>query len=370
MVWLQMKTSGRGVLVLACVAALAVVCVYWFNGRGPERAVADVPALHRLPVGELPEAPGKSYRILHVMSYHSPWQWTDIQLAGFQAALDDLKVEYKVMQMDTKQKSDEAWKQQITAQICGTIESWKPDLVYTSDDNAQIYVTKRYVNSQIPFVFSAVNEEPQTYGFKGSTNVTGVLERLHYAATMRLLKKLIPNAKKVAIITDPGAMWLPMVEQMKLQQDQFGGIEVVSYDVVETFDQFKQKVREYQGTVDAIGLLGIFEFKDKDGKNVLQQDVFRWVWDNSKVPDFSFYEDRVTRGALCAVTVSAYDQGYQAGLLAKKILVNGKSPSELPMVPTEKGIPAINLECARRLNIVPSADVLLTAKVMQNVSRE
>ena len=370
MIRLETKASGRGVFVLACVAVLATVCVYWFNGRGPGGAAADVAGLHRLPAGDLPQVAAKSYKILHVMSYHSPWQWTDVQLAGFQAALETLNVEYKVIQMDTKRRSDEAWKQQITAEICGAIDSWKPDLVYTSDDNVQIYVTKRYLNSQIPFVFSAVNEEPQTYGFAGSTNVTGVLERLHYAATMRLLKKLIPGAKKVAIITDPGVMWPPMVEEMKHQQDQFAGIEVVSYDVIETFDQFKQKVLAYQDTVDAIGLLGIFEFKDNDGKNVLQQDVFRWMWDNSNIPDFSFYEDRVTKGALCAVTVSAYDQGYHAGLLAKQILVEGKSPSELPMVPTEKGIPAINLECARRLNIVPSADVLLTAKVIQNVSRE
>ena len=31
--------------------------------------------------------PDKNYRILHVMSYHSPWEWTDTLFSGFQSAL-------------------------------------------------------------------------------------------------------------------------------------------------------------------------------------------------------------------------------------------------------------------------------------------
>jgi ABC-type uncharacterized transport system substrate-binding protein len=359
-----------GKLLTLLVVTGAVACVYWFWGGQPSPTAA-VGTRSESPAAEIPEQlVPRQYKVLHVMSYHSPWQWTDAQLKGFEVAMEGLPVEYKVMQMDTKRKSDEAWKQLITARICTVIDQWKPDLVYTSDDNAQAYVTDRYLNSKIPFVFSGVNEDPQTYGFTGVKNVTGVLERMHYAATMKLLKKLVPSVKKVAVITDAGVMWPPMIERMKKQSDRFDGIEVVSYDIIDTFDHFKQKVREYQDTVDAFGLLGIFEFKDENGNNATQEQVLDWVWQNSKLPDFSFYEDRVARGTLCAVTVSAYDQGYQAGLLARKILVYGVSPSDLPMVPTEKGIPVVNLECARRLNITPSADVLLTARVMRNVLKD
>lgn len=49
-------------------------------------------------------APNKQYKILHVMSYHSPWEWTDNQLNGFQAALKGLNVRYNVMQMDAKRR--------------------------------------------------------------------------------------------------------------------------------------------------------------------------------------------------------------------------------------------------------------------------
>ena len=45
------------------------------------------------------------FRILHIMSYHSPWGWTDDQFAGFKDALGSLDIEYNVFQMDTKRNS-------------------------------------------------------------------------------------------------------------------------------------------------------------------------------------------------------------------------------------------------------------------------
>jgi ABC-type uncharacterized transport system substrate-binding protein len=227
------------------------------------------------------------------------------------------------------------------------------------------------VNSEIPIVFSAVNAEPQKYGFAGSKNVTGVLERIHYVPTLRLLQKLVPNVRKVAIISDTGKMWTDIIEkEIKPQQSSLPDIEVVHYDVISTFDEFKQKILAYQNQVDALGFLGVFEFKDENGKNVLQEDVMKWLQANSKLPDFSFWEDRVLKGTLCAISVSAYEQGYQAGVFAYGILIDGKSPSEFAMIPTERGTPLINLAAAKRLNIKPGADLLLTVKVIQGVALE
>ena len=90
--------------------------------------------------GERTHVPEKEWRILHVMSYHSPWKWTDDQFNGFRAALRGLDIKYKVFQMDTKRKSTEIWKQTIGKKARDLIDAWKPDLVYTNDDIAQEYV--------------------------------------------------------------------------------------------------------------------------------------------------------------------------------------------------------------------------------------
>ena len=95
------------------------------------------------------------------------------------------------------------------------------------------------------------------------------------------------------------------------------------------------------------------------------EEVLKWFQANNRLPDFSFWKDRVDKGTLCAVSVSGYAQGYQAGLLARSILMEEVSPAALPMQPTEKGIPVISLEAARRFGIRPDAEVLLTAEVVQ-----
>jgi ABC-type uncharacterized transport system substrate-binding protein len=109
--------------------------------------------------------------------------------------------------------------------------------------------------------------------------------------------------------------------------------------------------------------LGISEFKDADDNNVPYQEVCRWTAENSKLPDFSFWVDRVDYGTLCAVTVSGYAQGQEAGKIARGILLDGRSPSSFPMLPTVRGEPIINLARARQFGLTPSSDVLLTAKV-------
>jgi len=115
--------------------------------------------------GHSPDVPRKKFKILHVMSYHLPWVWNQDQLNGFKDALRGMNVEYKVFQMDTKRHNSEEWRRSAGKAARDLIDSWHPDLVYTNDDDAQEYVTKYYVGSNIPFVFSAVNADPEKYGF-------------------------------------------------------------------------------------------------------------------------------------------------------------------------------------------------------------
>ena len=108
------------------------------------------------------------FTILHIMSYHSPWEWTDEQLRGFRDALAGVDVEYKVLQLDMKRKSSPEWKESVARDARQLIDAWKPDLLFTSDDLAQEMVAKHYVNTKTPIVFSAVNADPAVSGFRGA----------------------------------------------------------------------------------------------------------------------------------------------------------------------------------------------------------
>ncbi|MCJ7544080.1 MAG: hypothetical protein MUP47_05865 [Phycisphaerae bacterium] len=355
------ETIGKLVLtaVLIAIVAAAFLVVQRYGGTPtPIAAAHPKPAPTTRPV----TAP-RAFKVLHVMSFHTPWEWTESQLKGFKDPLSDLNVEYKVYEMDAKRQSSKEHLQQAGEEARQLIDQWKPDLVFADDDPAQQNVGVYYVNQNLPWVFCGVNADPQDYGYVGARSVTGVLEREHFLETVRLLKQIVPTVHRIAIITDTAPMWQRVINRIKASQGEVPGVEVVSYDVVNTFEDYKRLVKSYEGQVDALGFLGIFEFKGEDGKNVPYQDVCRWTAENSTLPDFSFWVDRVDYGTLCAVTVSAVNQGQEAGKIAREILLNKREPSTFPMLPTVKGEPVINLARARQLGPVPSSEVLLTARV-------
>ncbi len=326
-----------------------------------------------LPGAESPagaDPPGKKWKILYIMSYHSPWKWTDGQFEGFKSALKGMDVEYQVFQLDMKRRTDDAWKKQISREARELIESFQPDLVYTSDDYAQEYVVKHYVNQKLPFVFSGVNADPSLYGFSGGSNVTGVLEEEHFVESVKLLKQIAPSVKKIAIIYDDDPTWPPVLARMKQALPQLPDIEITSWDLIHTFAQFKKRLAELQKEVDAIGFLGIFSFKDEKGKNVSYKTVCRWVLDHSNLPDFSFFADRISYGTLCTVNVSEDKQGYAAGLIARGILLEGRSPASYPMKPTVKGVPMINLLRAKKLGLKIKSSLLLSVTVREDVNKD
>lgn len=315
--------------------------------------------------------PSKQFKILHIMSYHSPWEWTDTQLSGFKDALKDANVEYKVFQMDTKRQSSEEWKLEAARQAKELIDTWKPDLVYTNDDNAQKYIVKDYVDSDIPFVFSAVNADPAIYGFVGSTNMAGILEQEHFVQTVNLLKEISPGIKKIAVIYDDDPTWPPVIVRMKEKAPiQLRETEFISWDEIHTFEEYKKRISELQTEADAIALLGVFTFKDEKSENVPYQEVLQWTAENSNLPDFSFWEDRISYGTFCTVSVSGYEQGYAAGNIARGILLEHKSPSSYPFEPTTKGQPVISLARAQKLGINIKSSVLLKAKVIEKFAWE
>ncbi|MEW6677654.1 MAG: ABC transporter substrate binding protein [Pseudomonadota bacterium] len=303
------------------------------------------------------------FRILHVMSYHSPWRWTDGQFAGFKAGLGDVPAEFKVVQLDTKHRSGEEQKAENGLKARALVDAWKPHLIYTTDDDAQELVTRHYLNTPIKLVFSGVNKAPEVYGFDKADNVSGVIEHEHFAESVSLLKRMVPGMERLVVVLDDAGMWEPVMARMKASPLP-AGVRVVGWETIKTYSEFKKRVAHYPQIADAIALIGIFNFKDDHGRNVPYQEVLKWTAENSSLPDLGFWIDRVHFGTLAAVTVSEREQGLAAGRIARAVLVGGKAPRTLPMRPTSKGLPVINLARAHKLGIQVRSELLLSAEVV------
>jgi len=315
-------------------------------------------------------AQGRPLRILHVMSFDSPWRWTDGQFAGFKEALDGVPVEYRVFQMDVKRNGTPEAKDAKGREARAIIEAWKPDLVYGSDDDAQNFVTRHYAGAGLPFVFSGVNKDPREHGIAGASNVTGVLEHEHFAESVRLLQALVPSIRRIAVLSDSAPHWTPVIERIRGAMPALPGATLVAVDQVKTFEDYRARVTGYPGQADAVLYLGIFALAGPDARNVPYQQVQRWTAEHSRLPDASFWIDRIHHGVLASVTVSELEQGRAAGALARAVLVEGRSPGSLPVRPTLKGHPAISLARARQLGIAVKSSLLLSAEVVKSFEWE
>jgi hypothetical protein len=68
--------------------------------------------------------------------------------------------------MDTKRNKKEEEKRRAALKAKELIESWKPGVVITADDNAAKYLLQPYFRDhKIPFVFCGVNWNVDEYGF-------------------------------------------------------------------------------------------------------------------------------------------------------------------------------------------------------------
>ncbi|MBT3046100.1 MAG: ABC transporter substrate binding protein [Candidatus Thiodiazotropha sp.] len=138
--------------------------------RTAKRILACLPIL--LLVGTTQAMAGKC---LFISSYHSGYAWSDGVENGLRGTLDG-KCDLKQFDMDTKRHKDEASKKSAALTAKGIIESWKPDVVITADDNAAKYVIQPfYKDHRVPFVFCGINWNVDEYGFP-YTNTTGMVE--------------------------------------------------------------------------------------------------------------------------------------------------------------------------------------------------
>lgn len=123
----------------------------------------------------LPFSQAMANKCLFISSYHKGYAWSDGVENGLRETLDG-KCNLKQFDMDTKRHKDEASKKEAALKAKELIESWKPDVVITADDNAAKYVIKPFFKDhQIPFVFCGVNWNVDEYGFPYS-NATGIVE--------------------------------------------------------------------------------------------------------------------------------------------------------------------------------------------------
>jgi len=289
-------------------------------------------------------------KVLLVHSYHEGYSWVDDITASVREELEGSVDELEVFYMDTKRKTSEEWKVEAGQMAKEKLAAFNPDVVITSDDNAQEYFAKDYAGKDSPqFVFCGVNAEASKYGFP-AINVTGILERPHFIESLNLLKAIDGNIKTIAVISDDSPTSNAMFAYIKTLEEM-SPVEIVSFEQPSTFAQWQESIKKYQNSVDAIAIILYHTVKETTGGDSMDpKKVMNWILANSQKPTVGFADFAIDDGVLCGVAESPKEHGFEAAQIAKQILA-GKKASDFPVKTAKKGTVMFNLETAERLGI-------------------
>nr|WP_321465260.1 ABC transporter substrate binding protein [uncultured Desulfobulbus sp.] len=314
-----------------------------------------------LPAWGQPTNPPK---ILVVHSYHQDQQEHVVEMdKGIAEALHGVDCQLRSYYMDTKRRTDEAWKRTAGNEAKKIVAQYRPDVVIAMDDNAQKYFARGYAGQPGPpwFVFSGVNKDPGEYGYP-AVNVTGVLERPNVLESVALLLKIQPQVKRLLIMADKSATTDPLVDYCKTLSLP---VTVVAYEQPLTLAQWTKALDTYHEQVDAVGLyvLRTITRSATDPTKVPEQELIGMINQTYHLPTVGFFDSAAESGVLCAVSVSMREQGEAAGRIAKDLLA-GKRPADFAVRPTDQGRIQLNLETAEHLGIQIPYSIIKRAEVV------
>ena len=108
--------------------------------------------------------------MLLVESYHEGYPWVDSVDKGVRQGFEGTGVQLQIFYMDTKRNTGAQYATEAGNRAKELVNTFRPDVVITVDDNAQTYFAKEYAGKPSPqIVFCGVNAEPGAtdYNFPG-----------------------------------------------------------------------------------------------------------------------------------------------------------------------------------------------------------
>ena len=188
-------------------------------------------------------------KVLFVDAYHASYPWSDGIEAGIQSPFEGMGIELQTVHVDTKNHTDEAFREAVALDVLAMIEETEPDVIIATEDNAQKYLVVPYlVDTEYPIIFAGVNWDASVYGYPAA-NVTGMVE-------VELVEQLIDNLRQYAEGDRIGYLAVASNTESKainIYQERFfdGALEVYT---VTTFEEYKEAFLAMQDEVDIVFL--------------------------------------------------------------------------------------------------------------------
>lgn len=209
----------------------------------------------------------------------------------------------------------------------------------------------------IPVIFNAISDPVGAKLAKSETEVmpgiTGVSDKLPVEDQLKLIREILPDAKKIGIIYTTGeANSVSTIEEYKKLAPQYG-FEIVDKGITKQAE-IPQVMDVILTQVDCISNL-------TDNTVVAALGVVLEKANAAKIPVFGSEEEQVKNGCIASAGLDYVKLGIQAGEMAANV-INGTSIDTIPFETLKETKYTFNEEAAKALGITISSETLSKAK--------
>ncbi|MDR3384023.1 ABC transporter substrate-binding protein [Cupriavidus basilensis] len=270
----------------------------------------------------------------------------ELKTAGFDAD-KNLKWEYQSAQGNTG----------TAAQIARKFVGDQPNVIVaiaTPSAQAVVAATK-----SVPVVYSGVTDPVAAQLVKSwsasGTNVTGVSDKLPLDRQVALIKRVVPKAKTVGMVYNPGeANSVVVVKELKAMLAK-EGMTLKEAAAPRTVD-IGAAAKSLIGKVDVI-------YTNTDNNVVSAYEALVKVANESKIPLVAADTDSVKRGAIAALGINYGDLGHQTGKVVVRIL-KGEKPGAIASETSDKLELFVNTGAAEKQGVTLSPELIKEAKTV------
>lgn len=215
--------------------------------------------------------------------------------------------------------------------------------------------------TEIPLLITAVTDPASAKLVKTNEapggNVTGTSDLNPIEEQMNLLKTLVPDAKKVAILFCSSEANSEFQAKLATEQLKTMGIQAFN-STVSNANEIQQVIQSLQGKADAI-------YCPTDNVISAAMSTVAATAQELKLPVIVGEPAQVELGGLATQGLSYFNLGKQTAAMAVRILKDGAKPGEMPIEYLKETELVINQDAAAALGLTIPAELAAKARMVK-----
>ena len=271
-------------------------------------------------------------KVLFISAYHPGFPTFLRQVGGLKDTFEKKNILLDIEFMDTKRFPDGAGRKRMETFLFEKLKTLPAyDVIVVGDDNAFDFALRRQKDlfKEVPIVFLGVNNVERAVEQNNNPLMTGVVEAVSMADTIRLMEKFQPESKRIMAIVDPTPSGQGDLDTFYKLSGQFPGLEFSHLSLADmTWQEFGSTL---ENLTDDSSVLLLSAYKDIKGQGKLFNESLSLIKTHFSGPVYHLWYHGIGQGLIGGKVISHHEQASTAGKIVLDIL-NGKPVKEMKVV--------------------------------------